>query len=266
MNCKNCNSQLSGDFDHFCSNCGERINANRLTVKSIVALFFSNFLSYDNKFIKTFRDLTLRPESVINSYNQGFRRKYVNVVSYFGLTITLIGLQFFVFRRFFPQLLSVGDLIENSVPVNNQMFNPETFIDNFYQYQGLLTLVFIPVYALSSKLLFLDSNRYNLAEHFVINIYTNAHFLIFWFVLSMISIFFSINYNVFSQFAIIPMLIYMTYVFKRLFDIKTFNAFIRVVAYYLIVLVVMLVFAAIIGILYGIYLGATGQIKPIDLH
>ncbi|MCD2260370.1 DUF3667 domain-containing protein [Psychroserpens luteolus] len=266
MNCKNCNSQLSEDFNRFCSNCGERINANRLTVKSIVSLFFSNFLSYDNKFIKTFRDLTLRPEKVINSYNQGFRRNYVNVVSYLGLVVTLIGLQFYIFRSFFPELLSVGDLIKTTTPVNEKIFDPETFLDNFYQYQGLLTVMFIPIYAFGSKLLFLDSKRYNLAEHFVINIYTNAHFFTFWFVASMISIVFSINYNLFSQFAIIPMLIYMTYVFKRLFDIKTFNAFIRVVAYYLIALIVMIISAIIIGVIYGIYLGASGQIQPIDLH
>lgn len=95
MECKNCNIPIISN-QRFCSNCGELINAKRLKVKSIMSLFLSSFFSLDNKFSRTFKDLTIKPEFVIDSYVNGFRRKYINVISYLGLTITLIGFQFFV--------------------------------------------------------------------------------------------------------------------------------------------------------------------------
>nr|WP_321236967.1 DUF3667 domain-containing protein [uncultured Psychroserpens sp.] len=267
MNCKNCDTSLTHEH-RFCSNCGELINAKRLKLKSIISLLFSNFLSYDNnKFLKTFRTLTTKPEVVIDSYVHGFRRKYVNVVSYLGLTVTLIGLQFFVLRRFFPELLIADALSsQTSLNVNNELLDINRVLDSFYEYQGLLTVVFIPLYAFGSKLLFFDSKKYNLAEHFVINIYTNSHVLIFWFFITLMTLPLNINYNILSQFAIIPMLIYMTYAFKRLYNIKIFDALARIILYYIIVFVVMISIIVLVGIAYGVYLGSTGQITPMNAH
>lgn len=255
MTCKNCETSLTPE-QKFCPNCGELTKSKRLTLKSIIALFFSDLLSYDNKFLKTFKALTIKPEHVIDGYVQGFRKKYVNVISYLGLAITLIGLQFFVLRRFFPELL-VADSFASSEAFkgSSKFMDINLFLESFYQYQGIITVIFIPIYALASALLFLDKRKYNLAEHFVINLYTNAHFFIFWFVFTMILLPLKINYNLFSQFALIPMLIYMTYTFKRLFKISITNSIIRVIAYYIMVFIVMMVFILIVAIGYGIYLG-----------
>jgi predicted nucleic acid-binding Zn ribbon protein len=265
MACKNCNIAITEE-QRFCSNCGELTSAKRLQVRSIIASFFSNFLSVDNKFLKTFKDLTTKPELVIDSYCNGYRKNYINVIGYLGFAITLIGFQFFVLRRFFPELL-VNDLIASSeaLKVNDEVFNMEVFFDSFYEYQGFLTVLLMPVYAFASKLLFFDSKKYNLAEHFVINIYTNSHFFIFWFIITIITLPLGINYNMFVQISVIPMVIYMTYVFKRLFTIKVFDALARVVLYYILVYLVMIVILVIIGIAYGIYLGVTGQLTPINV-
>lgn len=266
MNCRNCDTSLSQE-QRFCPNCGEITKAKQLTVKSIIGLFFSNFLSYDNKFLKTFRNLTTKPDDVIDSYVYGFRRKYVNVISYLGLAVTLIGLQFFVLRRFFPDLLNADSILSsNSLKVNNELFDMNLFLESYYEYQGLLTILFIPLYAFASRLLFFDSKKYNLAEHFVINIYTNAHFYIFWFMLTMLTLPFNINYNILSQFSILPLLIYMTYAFKRLYSIRIFDALARVILYYIIVFVVMIFTVVFVAIIYGVYLGSTGQITPTHIQ
>ncbi|WP_460218362.1 DUF3667 domain-containing protein [Psychroserpens sp. MEBiC05023] len=266
MKCRNCDILLA-DEKNFCPNCGERISAKRLTVKAIIATFFSNILSFDNKFAKTFKSLTFEPDKVIISYIDGFRKNYVNVISYLGLAITIIGLQFFVLRRFFPELLTASDFIStDNIKVNNKAFNFDSFLDGYYEYQGLLSVLFIPLYALASRALFFDSKKYNLAEHFVINIYTNAHFYIFWFLLVCVTLPLGINYNLLSQFAMIPMVIYMAYTFKRLYHIKFYDALARVILYIIIVLVVMIVILLIIGIIYGIYLGTTGQVQPMNIQ
>jgi len=263
MYCKNCNTTLN-DHSRFCSNCGERINAKRLKVSSIIALFFSNFFSVDNKFTKTFKDLTIKPEKVIDSYVNGYRKNYINVIGYLGFAITLIGFQFFVLRRFFPELLVV-DSPQNSeaLKVNNEIFDMNVFMDSYYQYQGLATILFIPLYAFASKLIFSNFQKYNLAEHFVINIYTIAHFFIIWFVFAFITLPLSINYNILSSFLIIPMLIYMTYTFKRLYDINTLNSFGRTFLYYLIAFIATMGIIFVFAIGYGIYLAYSVQITTV---
>ncbi|GFZ94468.1 hypothetical protein GCM10011531_27810 [Aquaticitalea lipolytica] len=262
MECKNCQSTLNGQ-QKFCSECGEKITANRLTIKSILSLFLSQFLSYDNKFVKTVIDLTIKPDIVINNYINGFRKKYVNVIGYLGLSLTIIGLQFFVLRRFFPELLKADNAFGSQMPQENlNVIDFQSLMDSFYEYQGLLTVLFIPIYALVSWTLYLNSKKYNLAEHFVINIYTNAHFFLFWFIVVILTIPFGINYNLFSQFAIIPMIGYMTLVFYKLYDFSIWNTLLRVVLYYFIAFIIMMVIMVIVGVLYGVYLAATGKITP----
>lgn len=266
MNCKNCETIIN-ENQKFCSNCGELINAKRLKVKSIIGLFFSNFFSFDNKFLTTFKDLTTKPEVVIDNYVHGYRRKYVNVITYLGLAITLIGFQFFVLRKFFPELLAVdSSATPNNIKINDEGLDLNSIFDSFYQYQGLLTILFIPIYAYSSRLLFFDSKKYNLAEHFVINMYTTAHVFIFWFVVTFITLPLKINYNLFSQFSLVIMFIYMTHTFKRLYSLRTVESFFRVLLYFIIALVATIVIILIFAIGYGFYLGVTGQISPMNAH
>nr|WP_321227505.1 DUF3667 domain-containing protein [uncultured Psychroserpens sp.] len=266
MNCRNCEAFLN-ENSQFCPNCGELVNAKRLKVKSIIELFFSNFFSVDNKFLRTFKDLTIKPEVVIDSYVHGYRKKYVNVIGYLGLAVTLIGFQFFVLRRFFPELLALEiPATPNNIKINNDALDINSLFDSFYQYQGLFTILFIPLYAFASKLIFLDSKKYNLAEHFIINIYTNAHFFIFWFVFTLITLPLKMNYNLFSQFSLVLMFIYMTYTFKRLYSLRTFESFLKVILYFIIAFIVMIGISLIFAVGYGFYLAYSGQITPMNTH
>jgi len=110
MNCRNCNTQVV-DESRFCTNCGEKIPFKRLTVKSLIALAFNQVLDIDNKLFKTFKKLFTHPEQVINDYTKGFRKKYINVMSYLGLAITILGLQFFILKKFYPELLSLKSIL-----------------------------------------------------------------------------------------------------------------------------------------------------------
>ena len=110
-NCKNCNTQLLSKND-FCPSCGGKVIRNRLTLKALFSNFSEQFLNYDNKFLKTFLHLFSKPEEVIDGYINGTRKKYVNVVSYFAIAITLSGLLMFVLNKFFPGLLDFSS-IEN---------------------------------------------------------------------------------------------------------------------------------------------------------
>ena len=99
MDCKNCQNSLS-QKDDYCNVCGAKVIRNRLTVKNLWADFAEQFLNYDNKFLKTYLALFKKPEDVIGSYINGTRKKYVNVISYFAIAVTLSGIQLFILRKF----------------------------------------------------------------------------------------------------------------------------------------------------------------------
>ncbi|WP_369598046.1 DUF3667 domain-containing protein [Mesonia mobilis] len=49
------------------------------------------FLNYDNTFLKTYAHLFTQPHIVIGDYINGVRKKYLNVVSYITIALTLAG-------------------------------------------------------------------------------------------------------------------------------------------------------------------------------
>ena len=63
-----------------------------------------SFFSVDNKLLKTFLHLFSKPEAVIVGFIEGTRKKYINVVQYFAIALTLIGLQVFLMEKVFNLL------------------------------------------------------------------------------------------------------------------------------------------------------------------
>jgi len=253
MNCRNCNTQVV-DESHFCTNCGEKIPFKRLTTKSILTSAIQNFLDIDNKFLKTFRNLFIKPEVVIDDYAKGFRKNFVNVIGYLGIGITFVGLQFFILKKFYPEVLSV-----NSEGPKNHRFDIQEVMNVFYDYQGLITMLLIPVFSVVSWLLFIDSKKYNIAEHFVINAYTTSQGIIVMFFVAMITSPLGISYSTLTLTSIIPLFIYMTFVFKRLYNISTISSLVRTIAYFIISNISTMMIVMIAALIYGIYLGFTGQ-------
>ena len=102
MNCKNCHTDIP-ERSGYCSRCGAKVIRNRLTMKNLISSFSRQFFDYDNKFLQTFINLFKKPEDVIGSYINGTRKKYVNVISYYAIAISLAGIQLFVLNKFFPE-------------------------------------------------------------------------------------------------------------------------------------------------------------------
>ena len=116
MNCKNCNTEITEKIN-YCPQCGARIIKNRLTPTILVNQLNEEVLSLDNKFLATFIDLFKRPERVIDGFIFGLRKRYLNVITYYAISLSLLGLQIFILKSFFPEFLDSqsmpmeGDLI-----------------------------------------------------------------------------------------------------------------------------------------------------------
>jgi len=247
MVCKNCNQPLSQNHI-YCEACGGKVIRNRLTMKNLFADFSERFLNYDNTFLKTFIHLFTKPEDVIGGYIDGMRKKYVNVISYFAIAITLSGLQIFILNKFFPEVMNLEMMSGNGMEKMQQ--------DNIsftQEYQSILYMLLVPIYAFMSKLVFMTIKKFNYTEHIVINMYLSAHFSIVSSITVIITAFFGINYMVIA-FAIIALqILYSAYVFKRLYQMSWGGIILRTLLFFLIMLVliiVLLIIGIIIGFLY----------------
>ncbi len=81
MNCKNCQTELTGD-KKFCTQCGAKVIDYRLNFKLMVGEFFETYISWDNKIFKTFIHLFTKPEVVVRNYISGVRKRYMQPIAF----------------------------------------------------------------------------------------------------------------------------------------------------------------------------------------
>lgn len=256
MRCKFCGHALN-ETTNFCSNCGENLQLERLNVRTILSTFFNEFLDYDNKLYKTFVHLFTQPQTVINTYINGSRKTYVNVITYFSISLTLAALQIFVIKNFYPELFEMVHLgPQSTIPNPEYQFNLE-----LYDYQGLIAIVFTPFTAVISRIAFIDNKKYNLAEHIIITVYPSAQIFIIWSFFTIVIILFKINYLIASAFIYVPLFLYMWYIFKKLYEISLIQSFARTLIYFGLTTIFYFVVFAILGVLLVLYMARSGHIN-----
>lgn len=257
MNCKNCNTALS-DSQKFCDECGAKVIQNRLTTKALVHQVNEQFISIDNKFIRTFIDLFKTPETVIDGYIHGTRKKYIDVLQYFAISLTLAGIQVFLMTTFFKDALNVDmgfmEGFNASVPKTDNPFKDFNF-DSTNNYQGLVYILTVPFSALGTWLAYyiLGERTYNFTEHLVLNLYYYAQVIIITAVFSILFLLFGLDYLIVYTIITIPTFAYFFYVLKRVFKNSFWESFVRflfamVVSFFL-MLVVIVIIAVIVAII-----------------
>ncbi len=240
--CKNCNKDLNSE-NNFCDFCGAKVIKNRLTLKNLFEHFSETFLNYDNKLLQTFITLFTKPETVIKGYIQGTRKKYVDVISYFAIGLTLSGFQMFVLNKFFPELMNVDFLTQKGA----EDFQQKNM--NFVQeYQSVIYMLIVPVYAVISKIIFFDYKKYNYTEHLVINMYLAAHLSIVSSILIIIVSLFGINFGIIGILLTFLQILFSTYCFKRIFNLSIKQILLKAILFLLITGVLFIIFIVLASI------------------
>jgi len=239
MSCKNCNTVLSAESE-FCNLCGGKVIRNRLTFKNLFAHFSETFLNYDNKLLRTFIVLFKKPEAVIESYIDGVRKRYVNPISYFGLAVTLTGLYTLIVTRYFPETFDFSILTapgQEEFQRKNMSFVQE--------YQSLIMMFYIPIYALIARVSFLGLNKYNYTELLVIFMFTQAQISISIAIITVLTSIMGISIGVVSLVSIPLMILYNAFCLKRLYNLNVIQIIARTLLF-IVILGVIFVIASII--------------------
>jgi hypothetical protein len=154
--CLNCDTSLKGKF---CSNCGQKADSHRITVKHFLAHdIIHGVWHFENKILYTIKQTLLRPGYAAIEYIHGKRIKYYNV---FYISAVLVGISLF--------------LSNYSNEYYDKVFHVKTTYDpSFHKldsivahYQKIISLCFIPFAAINSYFLFRKA-RLNLPEHLII--------------------------------------------------------------------------------------------------
>lgn len=265
MNCKNCHKALK-DTQKYCDECGAKVIQNRLTPKVLIKQVNDQFLSIDNKFLQTFLSLFTKPDDVIDGYIEGTRKKYVGVITYYAISLTVLGFQMFILKNLFPEFLEAqGGLFMDGFDLGSQGSEkpPFDFPSFFNNYQGVFFSILMPFIAIGTWLVYLDKRRHNYTEHLVINLYVTSQTIYVSFIIYLLLAAFNIqNYLVASILVTPPLIIYGAYVFKKLYGLKFIYSILRYIVAYILYTIVFSIIMLIFLVILFIYLFATGKFNP----
>lgn len=253
MTCKNCTSHLE-ETDNYCSNCGAQVIRNRLTIGHIFNYIGEQYFNIDNRFLRTFITLFSKPEEVIEGYINGTRKKYADAISYFAVAVTLAGLQLFITNKFFPDAMDFSKMSKDANQFTIDMQNEiQAWIS---EYHTLVLMFYIPLYALFSKLIFINIKKFNYTEHLVIFMYIQSQYSIFSFFYTLLLLALDISFTSIG-FSLMPLLVlYSAYCLKRLHDLSfariILKTFIFCIAFTFLFILISLVLAAIYILINGI--------------
>ena len=208
-----------------------------MTFGNLFSHLSETFFNYDNKLLRTFIDLFKKPEVVIGGYINGVRKRYVNPISFFGLTLTVIGLEWLILQKFFPNLMNMS-----SISLNGDETFLEDFIDLFQKYSSIIMMLFVPIYAIISRIVFFDKKKYNYTEHIAAFTYMLAVISLIGAVLNIICVSLGYDIGAVTYINSFIQVLYISYCFKRLYKLniaeiigRTFLSFVVYMVLYIII-------------------------------
>lgn len=178
MQCVQCGNEVTTVF---CPTCGQSSQVKRLTLRDTLSDFWANVVGLDGIFLRTLKDLTLRPGFVAVSYIRGIRMRYFGPMGYFFFMITLLllcvsalGMDYALLIRDKQQQIAVAEAGAKASSLVTQWV-----ADNI----KWVLFLSVPFQAIAARYALFRKSGYNLIEHMVPLFYVSGH--LFW--LTMVS-------------------------------------------------------------------------------
>lgn len=170
MTCKNCSSAITGNF---CSNCGQKGEVHRITIKHVIHDFLHAFTHADKGFLLLVKDLLIKPGIVVKEYIEGKRKKYFNPLSFL---VICAALHFYAASTtgYFEALSNAEK--RGGAPQQVAIWKEVFEISSKYG-KTLDLFILVPLITIVAWIFF-RKPKYNLAEHFVLQSFVLSEGLI----------------------------------------------------------------------------------------
>ncbi len=255
--CKNC-SQLLYEGHAYCSRCGAKWIKNRITLRNVGSDFADMYIGFDTKFVRTFRDLCVRPEEVINGYIYGRRMNYMDATRYMLLAVFVTGISVFVtshsegYQIVLDAQLSAAAIEQQGDADQAKMLAVmKKVLNTINNYQGLILILSLPILALAARITFWGKRFYNYTEQIVFYMFTYGHSTI---ILALITIIMILtNPQLYMEFGFIsvPLLfLYNAFCYKRVFNLSLGQTILRSLIG-VVVIIITLIIASLIAAAIG---------------
>src|SRR5882724_6031376 len=147
MDCKNCGHDGDGKF---CNNCGQKLHVGRIKLPAVLHDVIHSYTHFENGFLFTLKELAIHPGTLQRNFLSGHRIKN---------------------QKPFPMFIATGTICALALYLIYKPTPDATADQYFYKHYFVLTHAFLlPVYALSTWLLFISSKLY-FAEILVLILY-----------------------------------------------------------------------------------------------
>lgn len=147
MECKNCGHDGEGKF---CAACGQKLHVGRIKLSSILHDVVHSYTHFDKGFLYTLKELAIHPGTLQRNYLEGHRVRN---------------------QKPFPMFISMATICALALYLIYKPTPDATAEQYFYKhYYAITHAILIPVYALSTWLLFISS-KLNFAEILVLILY-----------------------------------------------------------------------------------------------
>lgn len=243
--CKNCNQEFVGDF---CNYCGQAADTQKLSMHYIWHDLQHGLFHFDNGIFYTIRQLLTRPGHTIREFINGKRVRHFRPLSLVVVLATFYGLlyHYFIGRRFDIRLeVSHEDLMGILENVTRWMIDHLAY-----------TSFILIIGATISTYIVFKKERYNWAEHFVLNTFTVGLILITSIMLLPVLYILKLNggeglqdYGIFSQYFIFILLFWCYSQFFR--KLSLFQKLVRTLLSFIIMSFISGTFVFVVGWIYG---------------
>jgi hypothetical protein len=235
MNCKNCESPLTG---HFCVNCGQKAEIHRVTFKHFLHDFFHAFTHTDKGILLLIKELVTRPGFVAREYLDGKRKKYFNPLTFLIIMASLYA--YFGSLTGYFEALSAGQGPAKH-PIHAEVMS---FMDH---YGKIVNLFLSPVLISFFSWLFFIRSKNNLTENLVLNsmvmgqiyLFTILMFIPAFYFIPAIPVFYN---NIFFH---LLMIVYLSTAYRQFFKNNIIVVVLKVLA--IIILFIIFFWIFIIG-------------------
>ncbi|MEP0264137.1 MAG: hypothetical protein ABJE42_09480, partial [Dokdonia sp.] len=142
--------------------------------------------------------------------------------------------------------------IENANSEGAEDFTKEamSMVNMIFEYQSVITFIYIPFYALISKLVFWNYKKYNFIEHVVIYLYIYSHTQIIASILGILLIWSPTTQVIASSLLMVVYLGYAIYVLMRLFDLTIEKVLLKTLLFFVVFGVLSLVVFGSLGVIF----------------